>query len=122
MASEREAAKGAVLQKENADPELDSALAKAALHQLELKREENRHKEAMNRQNLGVVGNLFGDGKNIPTTAALLTVVLAFIVAAGLYVAAFAKPEAGTLWAAHAERALSVALAALAYILGKSTR
>ena len=122
MASERDTAKGAVVHKEETDPELDSALFSAAKHQLEVKKEENRHKEKINEQNLGLVGNLFGDGKNIPTSAALITVLLAFLVTIGLYLAAYTHLEQAELWASNAERALAVALAALAYLFGKGSR
>lgn len=122
MASDRQTAKGAVVEKQTVDAELDAALAKAARHQLDLKKEENRHKEVINRQNLGIVGNLFGDGKSLPTTAALLTVIFGFLTAIGLYLAAFSRPESAELWTSNAERALSVAIAALAYVFGKGTR
>ncbi|MCI5077934.1 hypothetical protein [Oricola sp.] len=119
MASDRETAKGAVVQSDDNDPELENALENAAKLQLDLKREDNRHREAMNAQNLGFVGNLFGDGKSIPTTAALVTVLLAFGVAIGLYIAAYNQPVNGDMWFTNAERSLSVALAALAYVFGK---
>lgn len=116
MASDREAAKGAVVKKDDEDPELDNALAAAAKLQLELKREENRHAEAMNKQNLGFVGQWVGDGKNLPTTAALVTILLAIFVAIGLYVAAYNQPQTTEVWTNNAERSLGIALAALAYV------
>lgn len=122
MASDRKAAKGAVVHQDDDDPELDSALDSGAKLQLEIKKEDNRHKETMNQQNLGFLGNLFGDGKSLPTTAALITVVLSFIISIGLFVAAFNQPENGSMWSQNAERSLGIALAALAYVFGKSGR
>lgn len=122
MASERENAKDAVVSSEENDPELDNALANAAKHQLDLKREDNRHKEKMNAQNLGFIGNLFGDGKSLPTTAALITIGMAFLVAIGLYIAAYHSAGDAELWTANAERSLAVAAAALAYVFGKGAK
>ena len=122
MASDRDAAKDAVVKKQDDDPELDNALANAAHLQLELKKEDNRHEEKMHAQRLGFLGNWVGDGSHLPTTAALVTVVLAFLLAIGLFWAAFAQPGSGALWSTNAERSLSVAVAALAYVFGKGNR
>lgn len=118
MAS-REEAKGAVVAKGDNDAELDEALASASSHQLALKKEDNRHKEVMAQKKLGFLGGLLGDGQSLPTVAALITVLAAFAVAVGLYLAAYNQPENADLWAENAERSLALALAALAYVFGK---
>ncbi len=122
MASDREAAKGAVVSKDEDDPELDNALANASKHQLDLKREENRHREEMNKQNLGFIGNLFGDGRNTPTAAAIIMIIFSCIITVALYIAAYNQPSLKELWMANAERALAVGLAALAYVFGKGSK
>ncbi|MGL4488869.1 MAG: hypothetical protein ACRCU5_05430 [Rhizobiaceae bacterium] len=121
MAFDRDRAKKAVTKKEDNDPELGVALENAAKHQLDLQREENRHKEAVNSQNLGSIGSYFGDGKHTPIITALAVIGLSFVVAIGLYVAAYNQPDQSAIWTANAERAISIALAALAYVFGKGT-
>jgi hypothetical protein len=114
MASRKEA-KDSVIAKDDNDAEL----ANASDLQLDLKKEDNRHKEAIAQQKLGIVGGLFGDGQNTPTVAALVTVIACFIIAVGLYIAAFHQSENADLWTKNAERAMAIALAALAYVFGK---
>ncbi|XHC13089.1 hypothetical protein ABWH98_09665 [Labrenzia sp. ac12] len=117
--SEREAAKKAVVSVDNDDPELDAALANASKHQLDLKKEDNRHKETMNKQNLGFVGNILGDGRNTATTAAIMVIIFSFVLSLILYVAAFNQPETKEIWMTNAERAFAAGIAALAYVFGK---
>lgn len=119
MVSEREAAKQAASNREDEDPELTNALTRAHSYQLDLKKEDNRHAEAINQQNLGWIGNIIGDGKSVPTIAALATIFLTVLLAGGLYVAMIYNPEYGDAFSTQAERSLAVAGAALAYVFGK---
>ncbi|WP_439121918.1 hypothetical protein [Marivita sp.] len=122
MVSERAAAKQAASNQEDDDPELDAALKAAKDHQLAIKKEDNRHTEKINQQNMGKIGSWVGDGKSVPTVAALSTIVLGFLTVIGLYIAMFTDPENGELYSSNAERAFGVAAAALAYLFGKSSK
>lgn len=122
MASDRETAKGAVVQKDDDDPELDAALEAGARLQLDLKREDNRHTETMNQQNLGVVGKVFGDGRSLPTSMAFLALIAGVFGAGFCWYAAYTDSTNTDFWAKQAERSLGFAGLALGYILGQGTR
>lgn len=122
MGSDREAAKKAATNKEDDDPELTAALAAAKDHQLAIKKEDNRHAEQINQQNMGRLGTLVGDGKSVPTVAALSTIALGFLTAIGLYIAMVFDPENGEMYSTSAERSMGVAAAALAYLFGKGSK
>jgi hypothetical protein len=122
MVFERDAAKKAASNQEEDDPEFDAALRAAKDHQLAIKKEDNRHTETINQQNMGKLGSWVGDGKSVPTVAALSTIVLGFLTAIGLFVAMFCDPGNGGLYSSNAERAIGVAAAALAYLFGKGSK
>jgi len=56
----REDAKGAIIQRDNDDPELDAVLSSAHHLQLHLIKETNRHSEAMRKTELGFFGRIIG--------------------------------------------------------------
>jgi hypothetical protein len=58
--SERESAKGSVVQRTDDDPELTDALSGAHGLQLAITKETNRHAEFMHKANLGYVGRAIG--------------------------------------------------------------
>lgn len=120
MVSDRKTAKASATEPEDSDPELDAALAAAERVRLDGKKEDNRHKETMNQQNLGIVGKVFGDGKSLPITMAFVALVFGAASSAGCWIAAAgsADVEIAAFWATQAERALGFAGLALGYILG----
>lgn len=122
MASEREDAKRAIMERGEADPELDQLLSGAHRLQLDLAKETNRHNETMRAKELGVFGKLVGGETTAPFTVALLVVVLGFAGAAACWVAAWNAPTSAEFWAKQAERGIAVATAALAFIFGRGSK
>lgn len=124
MASERDAAKGAVVKVDSSDPELDDALAKAATHQLALKKEDNRHKEALRKQDLGFFGGWLGGEKSAPTAIASIATCVG--LGAALYCLYAASDTVDSsiagFWSTQSERAFAFATAALAFIFGKGSK
>lgn len=128
MASiDRKAAKDAIQTNKQDDPELSSAIADAHKFQLELAKENNRHAEKIRAQDLGWVGRLLGGEKTAPTVIALFVMIVCFI---GAFFAWNKVPsnnsleavEATHFWGTQAERAISFAGAALAYIFGRGMK
>ncbi len=120
MASDREAAKGAVVKKETDDPELTSTLESAAKHQLDLKKEDNRHAETMNRQNLGFFGKAFGGEKSAPTYIAAVMAILGAIGAGyTIYKGSTIETAAQDYWSTQTEKLIAFTLASMTFIFGR---
>lgn len=125
MASDRSAAKKAIKQSSDDDPELDAALSSAHNLQLRITQETNRHEEAMRKTDIGFLGRAFGGEKSAPTYIAFLVTILGL---AGTFfcwwqatgtIETPTTPEMVEFWSSQAERALAFAAAALAYIFGR---
>lgn len=119
MVSEREQAKGAIVDRQQIDPEFEDALTSAHNFQLQIEKEKNRHAEAMR----GWFGRVIGDPQNAPVFIALI----ALIVGLGVWVVCLFKADSGTpavmdFYSRWAERALALASSALAYIFGKGLK
>lgn len=112
--TERDAARGSVEGKKQVDPELKRELDEAVrlAHQLDDKKETHRHREV-------------GFDKLIelaPVIIACIVVLLGFGVFIGAMVAASWYGNHAEFWAKQGERGIGTAIAALAYIFGKSTK
>jgi hypothetical protein len=112
--TERDAARGSVEGKKQVDPELKRELDEAVrlAHQLDDKKETHRHREV-------------GFDKLIelaPVIIAAIVVLLGFGVFIGAMVAASWYGSHADFWAKQGERGIGTAIAALAYIFGKSTK
>lgn len=119
MGSKRQEAKKGVVKRETDDPELDATLFNAHRAQLDLTREANRHTEHMNAQNLGRFGRLAGSDKSaFAAYSAIILGVALFIVC---LVLAYNRPDMADFWKTQAERALTFASAALAFLFGKGS-
>jgi len=125
MASDRSAAKKAIKQTSDDDPELDAAFSSAHDLQLRLTQESNRHEEAMRKTDIGFLGRAFGGEKSAPTYIALLVTLLGL---GGAFYCWFQVAGAqGTpsgaemveFWSKQVERALAFAAASVAYIFGR---
>jgi hypothetical protein len=111
------AAKRGIVRREEDDPELDAALSAAHQFQLELVREQNRHKEAMR----GFLGRVFGHDDNVPSYIAASGMAVGLVIfAACLFTAGKSSDTAAAnFWAQQAERSLAFAASCLAFIFGK---
>lgn len=128
MASERSAAKSAITEQSQDDPELNAALSAGYEYQLRLTREQNRHAEQTQKTDLGFLGRAFGGEKSSPTYIAFIA------TAAGAFGAFFCwwqaiatperpvTPEVAEFWSKQAERALAFSAAALAFIFGRGAK
>ena len=121
MVSDRKAAKGSVVKKEVDDPELEEALSAATKHQLELKKEDNRHREQMHAQDIGVFGWAFGGEKSAPVYIAAIATLFGLAGAAFCWFQASGVQEVASIdfWSTKAERAIAFSGATLAYIFGR---
>lgn len=119
-ASDREAAKRAIKGKSESDPDLDEALTTAEKLQVAIKREENRHKEKLDANDLGVLGIVFGR-KGAASSMAGLAVIGGLAFAIG---SAFALGQGGAVetWQPNIERGIAFACAALAFLFGRTSK
>lgn len=122
MVSEREKAKGAITEQDETDPELGEALSEATGYQLELTKENNRHKERQRAQDLGLVGKIIGGENHAPSAVALFVVIVGFMAAIGCWIAAANFVDQAEFWAKQAERALGIGMAALTFLFGKGSK
>jgi hypothetical protein len=118
----REDAKGAIIRREKEDPELDEVISTAHHFQLQLAKETNRHNEAMRRAELGFFGRILGGEATAPFVIATLVVFLGFLVAACSWFMAAWEPSQAEFWAKQAERGITIASAAVAYIFGRGSK
>lgn len=122
MASEREVAKGAITERDDIDPELKEALSQASGFQLDVTKENNRHREHQRAQELGLIGKLIGGEQNAPGAVALFVVLVGYLSAIGCMVAAGIDHDQAAFWSQQVERGFGVGSAALAYLFGKGTK
>jgi hypothetical protein len=120
--SDREVAKGSVVQKKDDDPELTDALSGAHGLQLAITKETNRHAEAMHKANLGFVGRAIGGEANAPVVVACIATLFGLICAVGCWIAAAKYPDAFDFWGKQAERSIAFSGAALAFIFGRGSK
>jgi hypothetical protein len=118
----REDAKGAIIQRDNDDPELDAVLSSAHHLQLHLIKETNRHSEAMRKTELGFFGRIIGGEATAPFVVATFVVFLGFLAAASSWFMAAWEPNQAEFWAKQAERGISVASAAVAFIFVRGSK
>jgi hypothetical protein len=121
MASDRKEATKAITSQSSEEPELDLTLNQAHTlqHELELKREDHRHKETMRAAELGWVGRILGGEASASLTAAFIVVCVGLASTAGCFVAAYTQPSQ-EFWAKQSERMIAITMAALSFIFGKS--
>src|SRR3546814_2154648 len=93
MASEREDAKQAISARDQADPELDNAIGNAQQYQLQLDRENNRHKEAIHSAELGAFGRWIGGASSAPVAVALIALLICLLGALACYIAGYGQPR-----------------------------
>ena len=123
MGSERAAAKKAITEREENDPELGQTLTTAHQLQLELAKETNRHTEAKIASELGFFGRLIGGEKTAPVVIALIVVLIGFGIGIGCLIAAGnAAAEQVALYDKYTERGFAIGTAALANLFGKGSR
>ena len=124
MASERDAAKKAVKEKDPTDLDLNVALADGRQEQHRITVENNRHKEAMQSAELGRLGRWLGGEKSAPIAIAA-TVVIAGVLGAFLsgYMASRSqRSDSAEYWSKMVERSLALTLSGLSFIFGRSGR
>lgn len=120
-APDRSTAKGAILARDQADPEMARTLDEAK-HQLEAAKESNAHTRAMYLAELGFFGRMIGGEKTAPV------LIAGFAVAAGLLVVLFSAymagqhPDREEFWGRLLERGFAFSAAALAFVFGRSGR
>lgn len=125
MASDRSAAKKAIKQSSDDDPELDAALSSGHDLQLKLTQESNRHEEVMRKTDIGFLGWAFGGEKSAPTYIAFLVTILGLAGTLFCWWQAVGTNETPVsaemveFWSKQAERALAFAAASLAFIFGR---
>jgi len=112
--TDRDAARHATAGKEGADPELTRNFGQAVhlQHQLDDKKETNRYKEVRYDKLIELS----------PVIIAAFVVILGFAVFIGCMFAALGHETQAEYWAKQGERGIGTAVAALAYIFGKSTK
>src|ERR1700688_1833411 len=115
MELNRDAAKGAILSRENADPNLDEALGNAHQFKLGLAKEENRHREAMRSS----FSRIFGNDDNVSSYVAATCAVLGLILTAACYVSIYYDHSMSDFWGKQAERILGFVGACVAFLFGK---
>lgn len=119
MVSDRRLAKGAVVNKDKADPELDNALSNAHKYQLELTKENNRHTEKMR----GWFPSVFGPKDSAPVFIALIAMILGLIFfGICIYRSASTDQSISEIWSNWAERSLAFSASCLTFIFGKTSR
>lgn len=121
MASERNNAKSAILERGRDDPELDETLTSAHAYQLELAKEKNRHAERMRARDLGFFGKLAGGERVSPIFVAFLAMIAGLAGAVYCWTHAGADSQIADFWGKQAERAIGFATAAMTFILGRAT-
>ena len=124
MESDRDKAKGAITKTYSNDPELNAALADAALQQHRITVENNRHKEALHDSDLGRMGRWFGGEKSAPIAIAGIA---AFAGIFGAYLSGYMAsksptPDSADYWSKMVERSIALALSCLTFIFGRSGR
>lgn len=115
MEPSREQAKGAIVSRDDQDPELDHAIQEASTFRLDLLKENNRHTESMR----GVVGRLFGHDNNTPVYVAATGMILGLFGYGALIFVATRNPGEASTWMQQAERLLAFSASCLAFIFGK---
>jgi hypothetical protein len=118
----RESAKGAVVQKTTADPELAEVLSGAHKLQLDLTKEANRHALAMHKSELGFIGRALGGPANAPVVVACIALLCGVAVYVGCLYAASQFADQADFWGKQGERVLAFAGAALAFIFGRGSK
>jgi len=124
MASDRDNAKSAITKTDSNDPELNAALADAKEQQHRLTVENNRHKEAIQNTELGLIGRWFGGEKNAPIAIAGVAV---FAGIAGAFLSGYMAsrsptPDSADYWSKMVERSIALAVSCLTFIFGRSGR
>ncbi|WP_027037558.1 hypothetical protein [Mesorhizobium ciceri] len=124
MVSERSAAKKAIKTESQDDPELADAISTAHDYQLKLTQENNRHVEALRKQDLGFFGRAFGGEKSAPTYIASIAALIGLFgagycltMAASIHDAAFVD-----FWSKQTERLVAFAVASLTFIFGRGSK
>jgi hypothetical protein len=120
--SNREDAKSAIIHRDENDPELDDVISSAHQLQLHLFKERNRHNEAMQKIELGFFGRIIGGEATAPFVVATIVVFLGFLAAGASWFMAAWEPNQAEFWAKQAERGISVASAAVAFIFGRGSK
>ena len=118
MVSERQSARRAITTGEQEEPEITEAFNVSLQRQLEIARENNRHKEELQRSDLGIIGRVLGGPKQASTSIAALVAV----VSLGAAIACVIVMLVSTAATPVAERALALfgglVTTALVYIFG----
>lgn len=129
MASERQRTKGLIRDTQADDPELEEALAFAVRRNLEITQENNRHKEALQSQELvskellqsqelGSVGKWLGGQNQSASNAATVIAVLALGAVLVCVVAMVVHPQSADAFERPLTICAGLVTTALAYLFG----
>lgn len=110
---DRKNAKKAIKTTSQDDPEFTDTQNEAHEFSLKNKKEDNRHKETMNKHEKGSLGIFFGNQANVASLAALIVVIVGLI---GFFLILYTDKETK-----NAERILAVSVSALTFLFGKSS-
>ena len=102
MELDRGAAKGAIVSRETADPDLDEALGNAHQFQLGLIKEQNRHKETMRSS----FSRIFGSDDSVPSYVAAMCAIFGLLLVVACYIAVYRDNSMSDFWGKQAERIL----------------
>jgi len=119
---DRKAARAAIEESVETDPEFEAAQASAHEFQLKLTQENNRHTEQMRKQEIGFFGRAFGGEKSAPTYVAFIVTVFGLVAAGFCLIMSAYNPAMNEFWSTQAERAFAFSASALAYIFGRGAR
>ena len=123
MASERQQTKRLIRASQAEEPELDQALAHSLEKQLEIARENNRHKEALQSQEFGSFGRWLGGPNQASLSMAALVAMVSLMAALVCAVAMLVSPLRSGVLEKPLTLFIGLVATTLAYLFGaRSTR
>ncbi len=118
----RQLAKQGITGSEDQEPEVQNAITVGHQLQLDLLREKNRHKEALQAAELGRIGRLVGAESAASITLASAVVALGFIGVITGYIIAAVRPGSQEFWGKEIGWSYGAISSAMAFVFGRSTK
>ena len=120
--TDRNSAKSGIQTTEQSEPELQNVLTEGLRLQLELLKEKNRHKEALQKNELGHIGQWLGGESSQSTTLATIVVGLGVVgVIAGIVMSA-RHPTSQDFWSKQMGYSYTAIGSALSFVFGRSSK
>ena len=117
----RSNAKEGITKTEDEEPELQNAITVGHQLQLDLLREKNRHRETIQKQELGWIGRFFGGENTASLGLAFAAVFLGFLGVVLGYVMAALQPISQAFGGKEIGFAYTLISSALSFVFGRSS-